>query len=334
MNNSRIEFKVGMFVAIGLGFMALLVLNFSRGITLFQPTYHLRIIMPTTAGLKPSADVMLFGVPIGKVSSLELGPDGRSVDVTVRLLTKYKIRKDSSFHVDALGFLGDQYVEVSPPLQNPAATTNAADFFKEGDTVLMGEVPFNMQETARSTTGLLDQAKLTLKDIDQAITNVNRTVLSDQTLGGLTAALSNFQSATELAVQVAQSAVNLVHSNTAPVAEAVTNFRTFSEKLNTTADDLDQIIITNRGGVAETVKNLRDTSASIKQIVTNLEAGQGLAGGILTDPAMKAQLDVLLSNADATASAFAAFGSNLNQRGVWRMLWKPKPAERKPASAP
>jgi methyl-accepting chemotaxis protein len=173
-----------------------------------------------------------------------------------------------------------------------------------------------------------------LKDIDQAITNVNRTVLSDQTLGGLTAALSNFQSATELAVQVAQSAVNLVHSNTAPVAEAVTNFRTFSEKLNTTADDLDQIIITNRGGVAETVKNLRDTSASIKQIVTNLEAGQGLAGGILTDPAMKAQLDVLLSNADATASAFAAFGSNLNQRGVWRMLWKPKPAERKPASAP
>ena len=39
-----------------------------------------------------------------------------------------------------------------------------------------------MQEAVRSISGLVDQARKTMKDLDQAITNVNRTVLSDQYL--------------------------------------------------------------------------------------------------------------------------------------------------------
>jgi phospholipid/cholesterol/gamma-HCH transport system substrate-binding protein len=330
MNNTRLEFKVGLFLAIGLALIALLILNFSRGVTLFERTYQLHIMMPTTAGLKPAADVLLFGVPIGKVSSLDLRPGGKSVDVSIRVLSKYKISKDSLFHVDALGFLGDQYIDVSPPSAPAAPATNAAGFYQDGDTVVMGEVPFNMQEAVRSTAGLLEQAKLTMKDLDQAITNVNRSVLSAETLTNLSAALSNFQSVTEIAVQVAQGAVDLIHSNSVPIADAATNIRAFSQKLNLIADDFDQVILSNRPGVAETVRNLRDTTASLKQLAANLQAGQGLAGGLLKDEEMKAQLSSLLSNASAMAAAFSAFGSNLNQRGLWHMLWRPKPGERSP----
>jgi phospholipid/cholesterol/gamma-HCH transport system substrate-binding protein len=333
MNDSRIEFKVGLFVAIGLALIVLLILNFSRGVALFQRTYHLNIIMPTTAGLKPASDVMLFGVPIGKVTSLELGPDGKSVDVSIRVLAKYKISKDSVFHVDALGFLGDQYIDVSPPPAKTAPGANNTGFLHDGDTVVLGEVPFNMQEAARSTAGLLDQAKLTMKDLDQAITNVNRSILSDATLTNFSLALSNFQFLTEVAVRVAQSAEDLVRSNTPPITEAATNLHGFSQKLNVIADDLDRVILTNRTDISDTVKNLRDTSASLKQLAANLQAGQGLAGGLLKDQEMKAQLTSLLSNADATAAALSTFGSNLNQRGLWHMLWKPKPGERTAAPA-
>jgi phospholipid/cholesterol/gamma-HCH transport system substrate-binding protein len=331
--NERIEFKVGAFVAIGLALIALLVLNFSRGITLFKSTYQLRIYMPTTAGLKPAADVMLLGVAIGKVSNLDFAPDGKSVQVTIRLLSKYKIRKDYGFHVDALGFLGDQYIEVSPPPRTALSTGASAEVFRDGDTVTMGEVPFDMQETARSTAGLLDQAKQTMKDLDQAITNVNRTILSDRTLKNFTTALSNFQTVTEVAVKVAQDGEDLIHSNSPPVAQTITNLRAFSEKLNLMADEMDQVIITNRGDVSDAVKNLRDTSASFKQLAAELQAGQGLAGALLKDREMKTQMNLLLSNVNDTATAWAAFGSNLNQRGIWHMLWTPKPAERSPAPA-
>lgn len=331
MNDSRIEFKVGLFVAGGLALVALLILNFSRGTTLFKPTYQLHIIMPTTAGLKQASDVTLFGVPIGKVSDLGIGSDGKSVELTVVLLAKYPIRKDSLFHVDALGFLGDQYIEVSPPA---STASNTAGFFRDGDTVYIREVPFNMQEAARSTSGLLDQARETMKNFDQAITNVNRTILSNQTMTNFSEALSNFQSLTAIAVKVAQGAAQLLQSNSPPVTEAVTNLRVFSLKLNLMADELDQVILTNRGDVSATAQNLRDTSASFKQLASDLQAGHGLAGGLLKDQEMKAQVTLLLSNANATTAAFGAFGSNLNQRGLWKMLWTPKPAERTAAPAP
>src|SRR5438105_4871965 len=99
MNNSRIEWKVGLFVSIGLLLLAALMLNFSKGITLFQPTYNLHIIMPTIAGLKPTADVMMSGVPIGKIAGTDLRPDGKAVNITVTILSKYKIRRDAKFHI-------------------------------------------------------------------------------------------------------------------------------------------------------------------------------------------------------------------------------------------
>jgi phospholipid/cholesterol/gamma-HCH transport system substrate-binding protein len=331
MNQSRLELKVGLFVAAGLALIALLILNFSRGVTLFKSTYELHIMMPTTAGLKPAADVMLFGVPIGKVSNLDFAPGGRSVEVTVRLLSKYKIRRGSVFHIDALGFLGDQYIDVSPPAGTVLIATNASGAYQDGDIVTLGEVPFNMQEAARSTAGLLDQAKLTMRDLDQAITNVNRSVLAQPTLTNFSLALSNIEALTVLAVQIAQSAQDLIRSNSPPISTAASNLSVFSQKLDVIADDFDQVIVTNRSDLSDTVKNLRDTTAALKQIATNLQAGQGIAGGLLKDQEMKAQLSSLLSNANATAAAFSTFGSNLNQRGLWHVLWKPKPPERSAA---
>ena len=105
--------------------------------------------------------------------------DGRSVDITVDILAKYQIRTERRFHIDALGFLGDQYIEVTPAEEAWQPTWRRC--LTNGDTV-MGESPFNMQEAVRSVSGLLDQARKPLQDLDQAITNVNHTVLADDTL--------------------------------------------------------------------------------------------------------------------------------------------------------
>jgi len=328
MNDSKLEWKVGLFVAVGLALLAALILNFSKGITLFQRTYQLAIVMPTIAGLKPAADVMMAGVPIGKVSRSELSDDGRSVKVIVTILSRCHIRKDASFHIDALGFLGDQYIEVTPA----PSTGNAVAFLKDGDTI-QGEAPFNLQEAVRSTSGLLDSARQTMKDIDQAITNINRTVLSESTLADFTLSLSNIEGLSEGAMSVVGDARRMIGSNAVPLNEAVTNLRAFSFKLDQMADQLDEVVLTNREPLNEAVKNFRDTSASFKQVAQDLQAGHGVAGGLLKDEEMKAEMASMISNANNVAVSFSLFGSNLNQRGVWSMLWKPKRPPDKPASA-
>jgi ABC-type transporter Mla subunit MlaD len=321
MSLSRYAAAVGVFVAGGLALIALLVLNFSQGITGFRSTYEIHVVIPTSAGLKPAADVMLSGVPIGKVISPELSEDGRSVTITVKILSKYRIRKDAIFKIESLGFLGDQYIEVSPAPRLAGATNTEPAFLQNGDT-LQGEAPFNMFEAVRSTSDLLEQARKTIKDLDQAITNVNRTVLSDQTLRDFS-----------VAIRTVQGADDLVQSNTPAIGAVVTNLLAVSEKFDLMADQVGQIITTNAGDVNEAVKNLRDTTASFKQLATGLQAGNGLAGGLLKDESMKAQAVALLSNANVVASEFSAFGSNLNQRGIWSMLWKPKHSERSQSPA-
>jgi phospholipid/cholesterol/gamma-HCH transport system substrate-binding protein len=321
MNDSRIELKVGLFVAAGLALLALLVLSFSRGNTLFVRTYHLRILLPSAAGLKPTADVMMSGVTIGKASSLELMPDGRSVAVDVVILAKYRIRTNALVAIDTQGFLGDQYLSVTP------STNMDAAYFRNG-AVVVAETPFNMQEAVRSVAGLLDQAKKTVTDLDFAINNINHSVLSMQSLSNLSMTLSNLESMTTLARSMAQGADDLIQSNAPVVSAAVTNLRSFSEKLNVMADDLDHLVTTNRPVVNEAIQNLRDTSASFKQLAADLEAGKGLAGGLLHDEAMKAAAGSLLTNANNMVAAFATFGTNLDQKGIWRMLWKPKQTEK------
>ena len=325
MKDSRIELKVGFFVAVGLAMLAVLVLSFSRGLTLFHSSYTLRILLPNAAGLKPTADVMMAGVPIGKASQLELLPDGRSVAVTVSILSEYHIRTNAVFHVDSLGFLGDQYIAVTP-------STNLVDapFWKHGD-VIQGESPFNMQEAVRSVAGLMDQAKKAVSDLDRAINTVNAGVLSGQSMSNFSMALSNINTMTGVAVEVVQGADVLIHSNTPVVGAAVSNFYNFSAKLNLVADDLDSLVVTNKAAVSEAVRNLRDTSASVKHVAADLEAGKGLVGGLLKDEEMKAQTASMISNANAVAAELNIFSSNLNQRGIWHMLWKPKNTEKESA---
>ncbi|HEY1923535.1 MAG TPA: MlaD family protein, partial [Tepidisphaeraceae bacterium] len=276
MNNSRLELKVGLFVAIGLALLAALIVNFSEGITFGQATYGLKIVMPTAAGLKPTADVMMAGVPVGKVGKMELVDDGRSVLITANILTRNKIREGSKFHIDALGFLGDQYIEITPPPANPEDTTPVL-YLKAGDTI-QGEEPFNLQEAVRSTAGLLDMAKQTLKDVDTAVTNVNRSVLSAATLSDFTLSLSNIESLSEDAITVVNGARTLLASNSMSVHAAVTNLEAFSAKANDIADSLGTIITTNQIPLTEAVKNLRDTAATFKQVAADLQAGRGVAG--------------------------------------------------------
>ena len=326
MNNSRFEFKVGLFVFMGVALIALLILNFSKGITLFNPTYKLRVILPNAAGLKPTADVMMAGLSIGKVSAMKLADNEKTVEITVSILKEYKIRKDAQFHIDALGFLGDQYVEVSVPTDTGLAPTNQTAYYQNGETVT-GEATFNMVEAVRSISGVFDQARKTIKDLDQAITNVNASALSTNTLAHFVLSVSNLEVVSDRAVDAAGRMQSLLRDNAAPFNSAVSNFQVLSVRLTNTAAELDRLIVTNRDDVRKVVENLTVASDQYKQIALDLQAGKGSAGALLKDEKMAAEMASFVSNANAMTAEFGAFGRNLNQRGIWAMLWKPKHVE-------
>lgn len=325
MNDSRFEWKVGLFVFGGVALLALLILNFSRGVTMFNPTYKLHVIVPNAAGLKPTADVMMAGYVIGKVINMDLARDEKSVDVTVSILSKYPIRKDSKFRVDALGFLGDQYIAVSAPADLPPGLASETAFFQDGDTV-HAEAEFNMLDAEKSLTGMVNEAHTVINHLDQAITNVNQSALSRESLSHFVRAVSNLEAVSGQAVGAMRKVDNLLAVNSPTFTRSLSNFQAFSAGLTNSENELNHIITDNRGDIHEAVTNLTLASQHIRMITDDLQSGKGPAGALLKDPQVAAQIKSLVSNADNLTEEFSEFGHNLNKKGIWAMLWKPKRA--------
>src|SRR5262245_55777218 len=108
--------KVGVFVAIALAVISVLIIGFSKGASIFTPGYTLVVKSENVGGLKAGASVMMAGVPIGSVRSIDLSPDGRYVIVRCRILKRYRIHGDARFEIEQSGFLGDQYISIVPTL--------------------------------------------------------------------------------------------------------------------------------------------------------------------------------------------------------------------------
>lgn len=308
MPQSKIEWKVGLFVFIGLVLLAALMLNFSKGLSLFKGTYKLQLIAENVGGIKARAAVLMSGVNVGNVVDANLSTNGKVV-IRLQIDKEFKIDRDARFLVDAMGFLGDQYVAI--------ISTNDSGQYLTNNQVVFCEPPLNLQEAMRSTASLLQQARSTMKTLDEAVSNVNRSVLNPQTLTSFSQAISNIQTVSGNANQTLANIDKLVEANSPGVSAAISNLLDFSVALKT-------MLATNQNEIAAAVKNLRQASVTANQLLEDVKATNGPAGLLLRDEQMKLQLASLVTNLNSVAINFGTFSSNLNRRGLWSMLWKPK----------
>ncbi len=315
MSKSRLEWKVGLFVIIGLVLLATLMIQFSKGMSLFKPTYEIQMRSENIGGLKPRAAVLMSGVQVGSVSELQLDPDGKSVTVTLRIYGQYVIHKDARFVIEQSGFLGDQYVGIVP-------TKNAAPRFQAGD-VAQAEPPFNLQEFTRSASGFVSRVDDTIKKLDAALTDVVRLVLNEQTLTNLALAVGNLRETAESANAVVDSLDTLVQTNRPGVSLVISNLAGVSVQLRQLASELNGVVEGNTNQIAEAVQNVRDSTESLKRVMADLETGKGLAGKLL-------QSDQMATNVSQIAYNLSITTSNLNRLGLWGILWQHKPPRTNP----
>src|SRR5262252_1925746 len=111
-----LEFKVGIFVFLGLAAIGALVVQFGRLGEGFKTYYPLTVRFNDASGLLKGSDVLLAGARIGKVAG---GPrlvhEGNGVAVPLKIYDYVKIPEGSKFTVGSSGLLGDRFVNVIMP---------------------------------------------------------------------------------------------------------------------------------------------------------------------------------------------------------------------------
>jgi phospholipid/cholesterol/gamma-HCH transport system substrate-binding protein len=316
MDKSRLEIKVGLFVFIGLVLLAALLIQFSKGASLLHGTYELRLKASNVGGLKQRAGVLLAGVQVGTVSTIQLADDGKSVNIHLKIYNQSKIYHDARFVIEQSGFLGDQYVSVIP-------TTNSPPRLKDGDEVNCQE-PFNLQEVARATSGFIKRIEDTAKKLDDSVTDLRRVVLNEQTLTNFTVAVNNLRAFSEQALGTISDINALVATNGEQVRYAVSNVVSFSQELIALAGSAQAVLATNSPDINLAVKNIESSTEVLKSLMNDIQSGKGLAGTVV-------QNQQLSTNVQAIANNLAVASSNLNRLGLWHFLWHKEPV--RPSSA-
>ncbi len=318
MNNKKMVMKVGIFVLIGLVLAAAMVMRFSKG-TGLSTTYRLYLQARNAGGIIPGASVLMAGVPIGSVSEIQLAPDGSKVTMVARIYSRFQISKDAVFGIATVGFLGDRFVSVSPNLLKKG--DQRPTFLNDEDHVQVEEA-FDITAVAQSASTLMDRLTATVTQLNTAVQRLDKTLLADQSLSNLTETVSNLRSVSDHAVDSMATIRTFLNTNTVSLSRSVTNFQSFTEKLNNVTAELHETVATNRVELTAAMKNVGRASERADRILQQVEEGKGLAGTLLRNEQVAEYTSVTLSN-------LAVFTGNLNEKGLWGVLRKPKESKKR-----
>ena len=307
---AKTEWKVGLFIAISLVIAVALILNFAKGISPLTKTYSLNLITKNVDGIVKNAVVMMAGVPIGKVTQINLNTDRSEVTMKIQIEEEYKIRKGSKFQIETAGFLGDKYIGIIP------TTDNQSPELKDED-IVQCEESFDLMRVARSTSGVVNQLNSATSQITNIINRIDRKLLDEETLTDLSSGLRNLREISENASKTIANVDRIITTNSAPIHLAIGNVVKFSEELKTAGGELRSIINTNRIVVNESVNNIKKTTESLNKLIGAAERGEGLAGKLFADEELAQNIVTLSSNLNEVST-------KLNRQGLWGVLWEDK----------
>src|SRR5438067_12519340 len=198
--DTALEFKVGVFVAIGLAMIAGFVVEFGRLGEGFKTYYDLTVRFKDASGLLKGSDVLFSGAKIGKVAGLpHLIREAQGVAVPLRIYDYVKIPKTSKFTVGSSGLLGDRFVNVTMPPGVPKT-------FLRPNAYLNGSRETGIDDLTREGGALVGDLRGVVQKIDTTVTRLNEDVLSKATADNLRLSVAHLN---EAASSFAESAKKL-----------------------------------------------------------------------------------------------------------------------------
>jgi phospholipid/cholesterol/gamma-HCH transport system substrate-binding protein len=301
------ELFVGLFLVIGFGVVAIMVVMFGRAGGGFSSTYEITVEFPNASGLIKDADVLLAGARIGKVvdTPFLLVKDGFSVGVKLKISDKVKIPRDATIVVNQSGLLGDCFVDVLPP--DRIDPNNVI----EPNEHVMGRNKPGLDVLQAKGADVLEKLASELDEIEALTKNINQNLISAQNTKNLSETFEHLKTMSanltesskkldgilvkgDSAVDSAKRTMETVDKAAADLRTAMSDFKRVSQNANKTLDSATAMLDTGN------------------RVLKKAERGDGALGLLLSDK--------------ETADNLKAFAENLRRSGpVFYKNREPKP---------
>jgi phospholipid/cholesterol/gamma-HCH transport system substrate-binding protein len=259
-----LEFKVGIFVFVGLAMLGALLVQFGRLGEGFKTYYTITVRFSDASGLLKGTDVLLAGARIGKVAG---GPkllrEGEGVAVPLKIYDYIKIPQEAKFTVGSSGLLGDRFVNVAiPPGPQKAYLPPNAD--------IKGARESGIDDLTRSGGALVNDLRGTVQKIDTTVNRLNQDTLSPANMENLKASMEHLNQATGALAESSKKLDGVIEqadsamSSAKKAADGLQNAITDTRKVLHTA--------TQGKGLVATLLNDQQLSNDLHALVSNLRA--------------------------------------------------------------
>ena len=261
--------RVGIFVAIGLLAIALMVVYFGRFGESVRGYYRIRVEYPNASGIYKGASVLLAGAKIGSVENNPvILPEMDGVYVTLRIFEEVHIPSAAQFTIGSSGLLGDRFIQIvlgkdaksSAPIQ-PGA-------------VVQGKGESGIGDVTESAAALLSDIQEAVGNINKVAQKLNNDVFKETSIANLNATLSSLK------------------ETSASFADASKKISGVVEKAEGAVETGQQTFASAKSAADELKKAIADARSLIQQA----KQGRGALGVLLSDREMAENLKALVAN--------------------------------------
>jgi phospholipid/cholesterol/gamma-HCH transport system substrate-binding protein len=252
-----LEFKVGVFVFVGLAMLGALVVQFGRLGEGFKAYYNLTVRFNDASGLLKGTDVLLAGARIGKVAGApRLVREGSGIAVPLKIYDHIKIPEGTKFTVGSSGLLGDRFVNVTMPPGQPKSY-----------------LPPNAYVSGARETGIDDitrEGGALLTDVRGTVQKLNQETLSSENMQNLKASMEHLNQATTALAESSKKLDGVIEQ----AGSTMTSAKEAADNLQNAINDTRKILrtATQGNGLVATLLNNQQLANDLHALISNLRA--------------------------------------------------------------
>ena len=308
MARTNEEIKVGVVVAAAL-LLFLVALVFVGGVNLLRKKkVEYTTYFKFAGGLEPGSLVRFGGFKVGTIRSTSLDPeDSTRIRVILQVDDGTPIHTNSKARISSLGFLGENYLEVSPGTRDAAPLPPGSEI-PTVEIVQLADVFNNVNNITVNATKLvndLDDRVLVLSDnANLLIKNLND-VVSPENKEHFGSVLANADGMLKESRPHVENTLNNLEAASAKVSPTIDNVNVTIGKANKLTDHLDGVVMENRKEIHDALLRLQTSLGDAQRLINDLDDTMG---------ANRGNLDETLENIRTTSENLKEFSDTLKQR--------------------
>ena len=282
------ETKIGVLAVVGITLL-IVGFNFLKGKDVFKKSNNLYAVYEDVQGLAKSNPVMINGLQIGRIESLDGGKDMKKILVTVSLFKDVNIPSNSLALINP-NLLGSPTLEIQ--------LGNSTQYLKDGDTLVTSLSGSAFNEALKIINPVLYEVKNAVKSLDSVLHLVTST-FDPNTKNNIKDIVANLNTVTASFAVSAHSLEVMMDAQNGALSKSLDNVNVFTSNLNTNNAKLNAVMENARVASANFADiNVKPTMDSLQAAVNNFKgisekvnSNSGSLGLLLNDKTLYSNLE-------------------------------------------